>query len=126
MNRDETFDNLRHALVNRRDALRAALQGDLSALRELELSTGDICDFAVDTSRGEVASQIAEVESSELQRIEEALSKINTGEYGECNDCGKSIPLARLEAIPYATLCIKCQTKAEQAEARGQIRYLRS
>ena len=126
MNRDEALKNLSGVLVNRRDALRAALQGDLTSLRELALASGDIADFALDTSRDEVTSQIAEVESSELLRIEEALARISDGGYGECNDCGKPIPLARLEALPYATLCIKCQTKAEMKESRGGTRHLLS
>ena len=123
MNRNDAMDSLRAELVTRRDALRAALQGDLTALRALSLASGDIADFALDTAQDEVTSQIAEVESLELQQIEEALTRIQSGAYGECNDCGKAIPLARLEALPYATLCIKCQTKAEQASSRGG--YLR-
>ncbi len=118
MNREEPLKSLRSELVSRREAIRNALRGDLIALRELALASGDIADFALDTAQDEVTSQIAEVESGELHRIDEALERIQTGQYGECNDCGKPIPLARLEALPYATLCIKCQTKAEQAVRR--------
>lgn len=47
------------------------------------------------------------------QRIEEALNHIELGIYGRCEDCGKEIPLERLEAIPQTTLCVECQLHQE-------------
>ena len=53
-----------------------------------------------------------------LASIERALGKLEIGTYGLCDSCGKSIDPARLEAIPYASLCLEC--KAKQAKnARG-------
>ncbi|MEZ6137213.1 MAG: TraR/DksA family transcriptional regulator [Pirellulaceae bacterium] len=118
MSRKEALASMRAILVNRRDAIRAALKGDISALRELALASGDIADFALDASHEEVTSQMAEVESQELAHIEGALLRINEGGYGDCEDCEKPIPLARLEALPYATLCIKCQIKSEKTDRR--------
>jgi len=54
------------------------------------------------------------VESRELARIENALERMRDGQYGVCEACGISIPLARLNALPYATLCIKCQRESER------------
>jgi RNA polymerase-binding protein DksA len=50
----------------------------------------------------------------ELRRLEQALHRMDTGEYGTCIDCDKQIPLARLEANPMATRCIVCQSAHEQ------------
>ncbi len=119
MSRKDVLLNMRTILVNRRDALRAALKGDLTALRELALASGDIADFALDAAHEEVTSQMAEVESRELALIEEALGRISTGGYGICEDCEKPIPLARLQALPYATMCIKCQINAEKKGSRA-------
>lgn len=47
------------------------------------------------------------------QRIEEALGRIEQGTYGNCEDCGREIPVERLEALPYTTLCIECQREEE-------------
>jgi YteA family regulatory protein len=47
------------------------------------------------------------------QRIGEALGRMDTGQYGNCEDCGREIPLERLEALPYTTLCIECQQEEE-------------
>lgn len=115
MNRDEAISSMRQVLRTRRDALRKALAGDLSLLRELDArASGDVIDAALDSAQDELSSQLAEVESRELARTEHALERISEGDYGTCEDCGDSIPLARLQALPYATLCIKCQRRAEE------------
>lgn len=53
-----------------------------------------------------------------LKAIEAALSRISTGEYGKCKKCGKQISKERLEALPYALLCIDCKTDAENKDSR--------
>ncbi len=116
MARKESILNLYNVLIKRRDALRQALAGDLSLLKELrEQSGGDVIDAALDSAQDEISSQLAEVESRELGHIEYALEKMRNGEYGVCEGCETKIPLARLQALPYATLCIQCQREAEKS-----------
>ncbi len=43
-----------------------------------------------------------------LQKVDHALDRLERGEYGDCEVCGKAIPVARLEALPYVTLCVSC------------------
>jgi DnaK suppressor protein len=106
---------MRQVLIKRRDALRRALAGDLSLLKELrEQSSGDLVDFALDSAQDEISSQLAEVESRELANIEQALESMRQGTYGTCECCGGTIPLARLQALPYATCCIQCQRENEK------------
>ncbi len=120
MNRKEAVLNLRQSLVKRRDALRKALAGDLSLLQELNAQTsGDVVDAALDAAQDEISSQLAEVESRELARIEDALKRMQKGQYGECEECGCSIPMARLQALPYAATCIECQREAERDSSGG-------
>lgn len=52
-------------------------------------------------------------EQSLLGQVEAALARMDRGEYGICERCGDEIDFARLKAIPYATLCIRCQQIAE-------------
>jgi len=47
-----------------------------------------------------------------LSKVERALQMIDAGSYGICESCGKSIPLNRLDVLPYATLCVDCARKA--------------
>ncbi len=115
MARKDAILKLHQVLIKRRDALRRALSGDLSLLNELrEQTSGDVIDFALDSAQDEMNSQLAEVESRELARIDLALERMRAGQYGVCDGCDSNIPLARLQALPYATLCINCQREAEK------------
>lgn len=115
MGRKEAIVKMRQVLIKRRDALRQALAGDLGLLKELrQQSGGDLVDAALDASQDEISSQLAEVESRELGNIEKALERMRDGSYGSCEGCSKPIPMARLQALPYATFCIDCQRKVEQ------------
>jgi RNA polymerase-binding protein DksA len=51
-----------------------------------------------------------------LSQIEEALAKIDAGTYGTCDRCGQAIAPARLDALPYATLCVSCQDRVENTQ----------
>ncbi len=119
--RKEAILNMHKVLIKRRDALRKALAGDLSMLKELKAqNSGDVVDAALDSVQDEISSQLAEVESRELARIENALQRMREGQYGTCEVCSCNIPMARLNALPYATLCIKCQREAEQEGIPGR------
>jgi DnaK suppressor protein len=116
MTRKDSIMKMRDLLVTRRNALRKALAGDLSLLKQLrEQSGGDVVDAALDAAQDEISSQLAEVESRELANIERALNSIKNGSYGKCEICGGKIPVARLNALPYATNCIECQRAAENS-----------
>jgi DnaK suppressor protein len=113
MARKDAIKNLKKVLVKRRDAMRKALAGDFSDLNDLRETSGDAVDVALDSAQNELNSQLAEVENRELGQIESALEKMQAGSFGLCEICEKNIPLARLQALPYATNCIDCQTNKE-------------
>jgi DnaK suppressor protein len=52
----------------------------------------------------------------QLTQIRDALARLDAGTYGTCERCGKPIPEARLNAVPYATLCIEDQEYVERAQ----------
>jgi DnaK suppressor protein len=120
MARKDAILSMRQILIMRRDALRTALAGDLSLLKELRAqNSSDVIDAALDSAQDEISSQLAEVESRELASIENALERMREGQYGVCEGCSCSIPLARLNALPYATLCIECQREQEKYGRHG-------
>lgn len=127
MSRKDAMKKLRETLIRRRDALSRALEGDLSLLQELhQEKTGDVLDAAADTVQDELNSQLIEVEARELAAIDEAIARMNQGIYGKCDGCGKSIPLTRLRAIPYATDCIDCKRRAERGrKSNGAVMWNR-
>jgi DnaK suppressor protein len=53
-----------------------------------------------------------------LKKIDEAISRIDSGSYGVCESCGGQINIKRLEARPVTTLCIECKTAQEEEEKR--------
>ena len=123
MARKDSLLNLRAILVRRRDALRSALAGDLSLLKSLRSeSPGDVIDAAYDSAQDEISSQLAEAESRELANIENALERMKAGKYGLCEICNGKIPMARLNALPYATVCIECQREIERTGGAAEAR----
>ncbi len=68
-------------------------------------------DFAEQATEEEGSEVLKELETNalrEAEQIQAALKRIEEGSYGECMTCGEDISPARLEALPYATQCIKC------------------
>jgi DnaK suppressor protein len=76
--------------------------------------TGDIADAAFEAGSDEVSSQLAQMDSRELSQIERALARLKQGKYGTCENCERKIARARLNALPYATLCINCERQMEK------------
>lgn len=122
MSRTQLVKKLRPILLRRRDALRRSLSGELRRFNAWEEPTvGDLADDALDTDYGVVNSQLAQTESRELTAIETALTMMQEGTYGKCDDCGRDIPPARLQALPYATHCVSCQRTSESRERNAPM-----
>ncbi|MFH1314441.1 MAG: TraR/DksA C4-type zinc finger protein [Candidatus Eisenbacteria bacterium] len=88
-----------------------------------EDSAGGVSAYSVHPSEGasdsmemEKAYMIGASSGGVLEDIDEALASIDDGSYGKCEECGEDISVARLEAVPYAKLCIKCKTSRENSE----------
>ncbi|MBY0525151.1 MAG: TraR/DksA family transcriptional regulator [Gemmataceae bacterium] len=115
MARREALLRLHKSLAARRTELRKRLAGELIDLRGFGGAdqTGDVADAAFDSGSEEIASQLAELESRELNQIERAIYRIRQGTYGVCEGCQCKIPVARLNALPYSTACVKCQREME-------------
>ncbi|MDR2746653.1 MAG: TraR/DksA family transcriptional regulator [Treponema sp.] len=74
----------------------------------------DLADIASDDIDRKMIEAIGSQEMKRLKLIESALTRIQQGKYGLCIKCGKRIPQDRLEAIPYALMCIDCKTAEER------------
>jgi RNA polymerase-binding protein DksA len=72
-----------------------------------------LADTATETYDRELDYTLEENSEHVLSEIEAALKRIDDGSYGQCTNCGRQIPEERLEARPYATLCIDCQRQRE-------------
>lgn len=116
MNEDqlEAFRQLllekRESVVKRaRETIEKDMQLDVADLPdEMDLASSEYMQAFTFRLRGR--------ERTFLQKIEKALQKIETGEFGECEDCGEMIGLRRLEARPETELCIQCKEEQERQE----------
>jgi RNA polymerase-binding protein DksA len=82
-----------------------------------ELSTANdnhLGDLASETLNREIDYSLGENSEQVLGEIEAALKRIDDGTYGTCRECGKEIPEERLEAMPWASLCIEDARAAER------------
>jgi RNA polymerase-binding protein DksA len=107
-------EHVRRVLESERDRLRqarAAVHHDGSLLEEsgdLAIGSGDhIADSATETFMRELDGGLEENVDHLLDEIEAALARLDDGTYGLCTRCGRQISAERLEAVPYATLCIE-------------------
>jgi len=73
----------------------------------------DLVDIATEDIDSKILESLSKQELKTLRLIEAALSRIRNDRYGLCMNCGQKIPRERLEAIPYAMLCIKCKSSEE-------------
>jgi RNA polymerase-binding transcription factor len=91
--------------------------------RDIVALTQDVADEGVLSAPADEGTDVADIERQEvvkrdqeerLNQIRAALGRMAAGTYGTCANCGKTIPIARLEALPWATLCIDCQAASER------------
>jgi DnaK suppressor protein len=106
-------------------SIRARLRGDVTAMAEVALRKSGMegadssampihmAELGSDNFEQEFTLGLMEAEEGTLGYIDSALERIGDGTYGRCMQCDGSIPKARLNAIPYTPVCIKC---AEQQE----------
>ncbi len=116
MARREALLRLHKSLTSRRTEILKKLSDEMDNLRNFKSgdATGDAADVAFEAGSDEMASQLAELDSRELSKIERALVRLKQGTYGLCESCQDKIPVGRLNALPYTTLCIECQREMEQ------------
>ena len=120
MARRDALLRLHKTLTQRQAELRRRMGMELEDLAQQ--STGDSVDIAFDTAGEEISSQLAEIENQELVQIDRAIIRLKTGTYGLCEFCNKKIPLGRLDALPYSTVCIDCQRDLENDDYHSEVR----
>lgn len=90
---------------------------DQSGLEMGKAHSNHMADQGSDESQYEATIKLANTEGRYLYNIEEALSRIEDGSYGKCQDCGTAIALPRLKRLPNTRLCIECKEKEEAQDS---------
>ncbi len=103
-----SLDEHREAL--RRQLLDMGADPDADSLEGMDFDFG-FADSAQSTAERNKVLAVVERLRENLHEVDLALSKIEKGTYGICERCGNPISIERLEAIPYARLCVSCKQK---------------
>jgi RNA polymerase-binding protein DksA len=114
-------DRFRDLLLDHRKQVTDAIEylhkenpGSITDETDEVTTDNHLADAATVTYDREMGYSLEENSEEILQLIDEALQRINEGTYGICQNCGKPIGLERLEALPYARLCIDCKRLEER------------
>lgn len=112
----EQLQKFRAMLENMKREIVFDVEQTISEMTDHQFNTPDITDRATLESDRNFELRLRSREQHLLEKINEALARIDSGDYGICEDCEEEIGLKRLEARPVATHCIDCKIKQEQRE----------
>ncbi|MDD2898695.1 MAG: TraR/DksA C4-type zinc finger protein [Desulfuromonadaceae bacterium] len=104
--KDDTLREIRKSVKNGTEAVAAIEPG------------GDIYDQASSERDRELGLLLGDREREKIHSIDEALLRIDEGEYGICEECDEDIPLGRLKAMPFTRHCVKCKSDIEKLQAQ--------
>jgi len=117
------YNELKKMLQERRVQLQAEVQGRMRDVRSEGLSgkLSDVLD-AVESSEADIQEDIEfaliQMKSETLNKVNDALARLEREEYGNCFECGEEIAEKRLRALPFAVRCKDCEEARENAEQR--------
>mgnify|MGYP001589613259 FL=1 len=119
--REQRQETLHQMLMGKRQEIIREIEGNLGQSltedqqRRLE-SARDVGDQALMDLDRELGISLMEMRNRRRQAIDESLNRLRDGTYGMCAECGVEISEKRLAAVPFAKLCVECQSKAELLE----------
>jgi len=114
---DNDFEvKIKKSLLEMKESILANLASENEEFRELleDMDPKDLADIAADDFDRTTLDALGVQEMNRLRAIESGLARLENGHFGVCLSCSKKIPRKRLEAIPYAVLCIDCKSSEER------------
>ena len=115
------YTELRSMLEDRRREIQAEVQGKMRGVREDGIKSTEVLD-AVESAENDIQEDIefalVQMKSETLNKINDALARLDQGSYGNCFECGEEIAEKRLRALPFAVRCKDCEEHRENAERR--------
>ena len=114
-------DKFRAMLLQLRKDITREIAQEVKEGREGEAGDGrDTYDIASDERDREISLLLSDRERRKLQQIDDALHRLESEDFGNCEECGGEIATGRLEAMPFTRLCVTCQSEFEQAQRTVQ------
>jgi|SRR5690554_5180505 len=120
----DALERIRQELQKRRDELVGESMSTQNDIRETDAARGGRDSLDDSSTEQGISAQIrlADRDRKLIRKIDDALERIDSGEYGECEECEEPINERRLIVRPMATLCVDCKEEQERQEARNKIR----
>jgi len=124
------YTELKQMLEGRRRDLKAEVQGKMRDVR----ATGEVTKLtevfdAVESSEADIQEDIElaliQMKSETLNKVDDALARLEQGTYGNCFECGDEIAEKRLRALPFAVRCKECEEAKEAVERRQRQLHAR-
>ena len=118
------YSDLKQMLEERRREIQAEVQGKMRDVRAEGTWGGKLNEVldAVESAEADIQEDIefalVQMKSETLNKINDALARLEQGDYGNCFDCGEEIAEKRLRALPFAVRCKDCEEAREVAEQR--------
>jgi RNA polymerase-binding transcription factor len=118
------YSDLKQMLDDRRREIQAEVQGKMRGVREEGTWGGKLNEVldAVESAEADIQEDLefalVQMKSETLNKINDALVRLEQGNYGNCFDCGEEIAQKRLRALPFAVRCKDCEEARENAEQR--------
>src|SRR5688500_14171611 len=118
------YSELKTMLEERRRDLQAEVQGKMRDVRAEGTWGGKLNEVldAVESSEADIQDEIEfaliQMKSETLNKVNDALMRLEQGDYGNCFECGEEIAEKRLRALPFAVRCKDCEEAREIAEQR--------
>ena len=118
------YNELKQMLDERRREIQAEVQGKMRDVRAEGTWGGKLNEVldAVESSEADIQDEIEfaliQMKSETLNKINDALARLEHGDYGNCFECGEEIAEKRLRALPFAVRCKDCEEARELAEKR--------
>jgi DnaK suppressor protein len=118
------YAELKTMLDDRRRELQAEVQGKMRGVREEGSWGGKLNEVldAVESAEADIQEELefalVQMKSETLNKVNDALVRLDQGSYGNCFECGEEIAEKRLRALPFAVRCKDCEESKETAEQR--------
>jgi DnaK suppressor protein len=113
MREDIDFEQFRKLLEAQKNFVQQLLEQESTSLRTFSDSNPDYIDEAAKTFDQERNIGWILLLKERQKQIEDALSRLNSGQFGTCAKCGKNIEIERLQLKPYASFCLNCKIRIE-------------
>jgi DnaK suppressor protein len=130
-NRDEVRNaELRKILIELRDEIVNKISQEMGTKVDEDprmstlatLDSGDLSQLDLDE---DIDYTLLTRHIERLREVENALDRLEQGNYGICEDCGAAINLERLKVLPFATCCVRCQEKREAMKEGSKLKQMR-